>query len=257
MVRVLLTGLLLLTAGSAQDKNPLHGNKDAIEAGKGMFRIYCAPCHGIAAQGGRGPDLTLGSYTAGNEDASLYRVIANGVAGTEMPGYSDRFDSDGIWRVVSYIRSVAGRPAPPLTGNRAAGEKLFWGKGACGACHRLGMRGSRIAPDLTLVGRTRSVEYLKEALVAPNASITPGYNTITIVTKEGKKIAGVQRNYDAFSAQVMDAQENYHSFFRDEVRSMERSLESMMPSYAATLSPRELDDMLAFLASLRGKGDTQ
>ena len=52
-----------------------------------MFRIYCSPCHGIGAQGGRGPDLTLGTYSAGNSDADLFKVISDGAPGTEMAAY--------------------------------------------------------------------------------------------------------------------------------------------------------------------------
>ncbi|MBL8293455.1 MAG: c-type cytochrome, partial [Bryobacterales bacterium] len=164
----LLLGALVVVA---QDKNPLHGKKDAIEAGQGQFRIYCGPCHGIKAEGGRGPDLTLGTYSAGNSDDDLFRVISDGVTGTEMPGYSATFDTEGVWRLVAYIRSVAGKPAPALNGNRANGEKLFWGKGGCGGCHRVGARGGRMGPELSLVGRQRSVAYLRESVVAPDVSL--------------------------------------------------------------------------------------
>jgi len=248
---------VLLAAAPAQDKNPFHGAKDAIEAGRGMFRIYCSPCHGIAAQGGRGPDLTLGVYSVGNDDQALFRVINSGAAGTEMPGYGDRFDAEGIWRLVAFIRSAAGRPAPPLKGDRAKGEKLFWSKGGCGTCHRIGQRGGRMGPELASIGRIRSLGYLKESLLEPNASLTQGYNTVSVVTRDGRKIIGVQRGYDAFSAQLVDPQESYYSFFRDEVQSMERQFKSLMPAYGKTLSERELDDMLSFLTSLRGEGAFQ
>jgi putative heme-binding domain-containing protein len=257
-VKSALVGItILLSAAVGQDRNPLHGNKDAIEAGRGMFRIYCSPCHGIEAQGGRGPDLTLGLYSTGNDDQALFRVIAAGAAGTEMPGYSDRFDADGIWRLVAFIRSKAGRPAPQLSGDRGNGEKLFWGRGGCGACHRIGQRGNRMGPELGSVGRTRSLEYLKESLLEPNASLTPGYNTVVVVTRDGRKISGVQRGYDAFSAQLMDVHENYHSFFREEVQSMDREFKSMMPAYGKLLSERELNDVLLFLTSLRGEGESR
>src|SRR5271157_576772 len=104
--------------------------------GRVMFRIYCAPCHGIQAKGGRGPDLTLGTYSAGDKDRDLFRVIARGVPGSEMAGYAGRIDDEAIWRLVSYVRSVAHRENVPVEGDPNAGEKIFWGKGSCGQCHQ-------------------------------------------------------------------------------------------------------------------------
>jgi putative heme-binding domain-containing protein len=248
-VKPLYAALAFSAALSAQS-NPFHGDKDAIEAGRGMFRIYCSPCHGIGATGGRGPDLTLGKYNAGDDDAALFKVISDGAQGTEMPSFSERFDSNATWRLVAYIRSVAGRPAPKVTGNPGAGEKLFWTKGGCGACHRVGQRGGRMGPDLTNTGRLRSFSYLEESLAEPNKALTPGYNTITVTKKDGSKITGVQRGYDAFSAQLIDVSEKFHSYFRDDVRSITREFKSMMPSYKDKLTRTETDDLLAYLAGL-------
>ncbi|MCC6585237.1 MAG: PQQ-dependent dehydrogenase, methanol/ethanol family [Bryobacterales bacterium] len=255
MMRLLVALLAFTVVLLAQDKNPLHGNKDAIEAGRGQFRIYCGPCHGIAAQGGRGPDLTTGSYASGNADEQVFKTISDGIAGTEMAAYGDRFDTDGIWRMVSYLRSVSGKPAPNLKGDRANGEKLFWGRGGCGACHRVGERGSRMGPELTKVGRQRSVGYIRESIVAPNASLTPGYNTVRIVLHDGRTLAGVQKGFDAFSAQIMDMQERYHSYLREEVRSISREYKSMMPgNYSRLFSEQEVTDMVLYMANLRGDG---
>ncbi len=235
---------------AAQDKNPLHGNKDAIDVGKASFRIFCSPCHGLGGAGGRAPDLTTGQYSVGGADENLYRAIMNGVEGTEMPAYSERLDAEGVWRIVSYLRSIGGKPVPQVSGDRANGEKIFWGKGGCGACHRVAGKGGRLGPDLTASGRMRSLTYLKESLADPNATLTPGYNTITVVTKDGKTIQGVQKGYDAFSAQFMDAGENIRSYLREDVRSMKREFRSMMPP--VRLPEREMDDLLVYLVSLRG-----
>ena len=223
-----------------------------------MFRIYCSPCHGIGAQGGRGPDLTLGTYSAGNSDADLFKVISDGAPGTEMAAYSERFDENGVWRLISYIRSVAGNPTPPPAGDRANGEKLYWGKGGCGGCHRIGSRGGRMGPDLSNAGRQRSLAYIRESIVNPNAHLTPGYTTVTVVTKEGRKIQGVQKGYDSFSAQLMDVGEKFHSFWREDVSLMERQFSSLMPSdYEKRFTARELNDLLVFMVSLRVERDAR
>ena len=237
---------------AAWAQNPYVSDPKAPEAGRGIFRIYCAPCHGLKADGGRGPDLTLGTYTAGNSDADLHRVISRGVAGSEMPDFNERLGGDNIWKVVAYIRSAAKKDAAGPTGNATSGEKLFWGKGACGQCHQAGDRGGRVGPELTSAGRKRSLAYLRDSVTDPNKDITPGYYTIVVETRDGKRITGVQRGLDNFSAQLMDAKETYYSFWKSDVKSMKREFRSLMPGYGKAFSPSELEDLVAYLYSLRG-----
>jgi small nuclear ribonucleoprotein (snRNP)-like protein len=87
--------------------------------------------------------------------------------------------------------------------------------------------------------------------VSPNADVTPGYNTITVVTRDGKTIVGVERGYDNFTVQLMDTKEEFHSFDRSGVASVKREIRSLMPvTYGATLTGAELNDLLVYLASL-------
>lgn len=227
--------------------------QDAAETGRWTFRILCAPCHGIHADGGRGPDLTLGTYAAGDRDADLVRVIARGVPGTEMAAYAGRVSDQEIAQLVAYIRSVAHSDKGPIRGDAASGEKIFWNKGGCGQCHRVGVKGTSVGPDLTRVGRQRSVAYLTASVVTPDADVTPGFATVTVVTRDGKKIVGVERNFDNFSAQFVDLAGKYYSFEREDVASMTREPRSLMPStYGKMLSASEVDDLVAYLHSLRG-----
>src|SRR5262249_19095264 len=113
-------------AAQAPRSNPLAGDPRAVEEGRVAFRGSCALCHGIKGEGGPGPDLTIGTYTGGNADTNLYDIISNGVAGTEMAGFASRFESDDIWRLVAYVRSIAGSSSNRTTGNIRNGDQLFW-----------------------------------------------------------------------------------------------------------------------------------
>jgi len=218
-----------------------------------MFRIFCAPCHGVHAEGGRGPDLRLGVYAAGDLDRDLFRVISRGVAGSEMPAYSGRVEDESIWRLVSYIRSIASHDNAPVTGNPSAGETIFWTKSDCAQCHRIGTKGSSIGPDLSQVGRRRSLAYLRASILTPDSDLTHGFSTIRVVTRDGKTIVGVEKNFDNFSFQVVDLSGNYYSFLLEDVASVTRESRSLMPStYGKSLSESEMNDLLAYLISLRG-----
>ena len=209
-----------------------------------VFRIFCAPCHGINARGGKGPDLTTGG-----EDSYLFNVIARGVAGSEMQGYADRIDNDNIWRLVAYVRSVARHDAVTVAGDVRSGEKIYGDKG-CSNCHRIGARGSSIGPDLTRIGQQRGIAYLRTSIEKPGADIAAGYGTVRVVMPDGTSIAGVQRNLDNFSVQLVDLSGKYHSFVREDVKSIERETRSLMPPYS--LPEREVTDLVAYLSSLRG-----
>ena len=233
--------------------NPFANDPSAIGDARAMFSLRCAPCHGRDAAGGRGPDLTRGTYSVGDTDEDLFNVIANGATGTEMPDFGARIGQDNVWRLVTYVRSVSKRDATQIKGNAENGKALFTGKGQCAQCHAIDGQGGRMGPDLTRAGRQRSLKYLRESLTDPNADLTPGYNTVTVVTRDGKKIVGVQRNFDTFSAQLMDVAGNYYSFMKSDVTSVNREYKSMMPDYKSTFSESELDDILAYLVTLRGE----
>ncbi|HKW99133.1 MAG TPA: c-type cytochrome [Bryobacteraceae bacterium] len=252
-LRIALVLLACSVLGAQELKNPYSGDSAAAQSGYLVFRIYCSPCHGIHAQGGRGPDLTRGVYAHGDRDEDLYRTIGNGVPGTEMAGLGGELGDDNVWRVVTYLRSIVHRENAAVPGNPAAGEKLFWTKGACGQCHVVNAKGGHLGPELSLIGRERSLEYLKESVVEPDKDVSPGFATITIVKRDGTKLVGVERGYDNFSVQIMDAGENYFSFLRSDVTSVKREFRSLMPAnYGKLFKAAELDDLLAYLTTLRG-----
>jgi alcohol dehydrogenase (cytochrome c) len=247
LIRVHLWLIVFCAISLHAQTNPFATDPKAAESGRWTFRIFCAPCHGIRAEGGRGPDLTLGTYSAGDLDKDLFSVIARGVPGSEMPGYADRVDSENIWRLVSYVRSVARHNTAAVQGDFAAGETLFWQKGGCGKCHRVGRLGTAIGPDLTRAGRQRSLAYLRESIVSPDADITHGYGTVRVVLNDGKSIVGVERSFDNFSAQLVDLSGKYYSFVRDNVKSITREPRSLMPSYKTVFTEPELADLLTYL----------
>src|SRR5215472_19240569 len=101
MKSTILVALLCAICGcgfgqsSGSLSNPFSGDPKAIELGRVQFRMSCAGCHGLHATGGRsGPDLTRGVFATGDSDADLYRVISNGIEGSEMPAFSGRLEDD-------------------------------------------------------------------------------------------------------------------------------------------------------------------
>jgi putative heme-binding domain-containing protein len=100
------------------------------------------------------------------------------------------------------------------------------------------------------VGRTRNPVYLRESLIAPGADIARGFDAVTVVTKDGKTLRGIERALDDFSVVMQDFSGKVYSFDRADVRSVTRANESLMPAATKTLSQTELNDVLAYLVTL-------
>jgi len=215
-----------------------------------LFHRYCAACHGLNGNGGRGPDLVSGRWTHGSSDSDLQQVIANGVPGSDMPAFGDRFNQQDYSKLVAFIRSLSsGGGNLKVTGDPAGGREIYWGKGSCNSCHMINGQGGLLGPDLTRIGAQRSPASLKESIVSPSAAIVTGYQGVRVV-EGGHAVTGVRKNEDNFSIQVFDG-EQHHSFDKAKIDRIEELPQSLMP--ANSLAPREVDNLVAYLETLRGK----
>lgn len=231
--------------------NPYRSAED-VAAGGAIFRSHCAVCHGVEGKGGRATDLTQGRFRHGSSDSELYDTIANGIEGTEMPGTF--FNGRQLWQIVAYVQSLSqGRAAEQATGDPAAGREIFFGKGGCANCHRVGAEGGGSGPDLSDVGARRSLAHLEQSLVDPNAKVLPRQFSIRAKTSDGRTIQGRRMNEDTFSAQLLTADGRLQTVLKDDLAEYEVVKTSTMPSYEGRLSDAELDDVVAYLAGLTGR----
>jgi putative heme-binding domain-containing protein len=236
--------------------NPLAGDPAAINQGKNIYRGRCGVCHGIDARGYRGSDLTTGDWVHGGTDAQIFRTISTGVPGTEMPP-NGNMSAEEVWMVMAYLRTLMapGGPAPE-TGDAARGEELFWAKekGNCGQCHMIGGRGGRIGPNLSRIGASRSVAALEREIRKPAEVIPVGFETVTVVTRDGKRIRGARKNEDTFSVQLMTVGEELLSFAKPAALVDPEPQRSLMPAYGPDrLIEGDLTDIVRYLRSLRGQ----
>lgn len=236
-----------------ETKNPFAGDSEAVKQGKTFFRLGCAYCHGLDAQGGgRGPDLTSGRWTHGGSDAALLRTIGEGAPGTEMP--PSFFNEDENWMIIAFLRSLGGGSQAPVAGDRQAGERIFFEQTDCSLCHMINGKGGRLGPDLSRIGASRSPGNLAESLREPGKEIPNRYETVVVITKDGRRIIGVRKNEDTFSIQLMGNDEELHFFLKSELREITYEPGSLMPAYdERKLGQADLENLVAYLDSLRGQ----
>ena len=253
----LVAGLLLtwISVGGAEQRgktNP-HTSPEDVAAGGRIYRSHCVECHGRDGTGGRGPDITRGDLRYGNSDAALADTISTGIPGTSMPLFF--FNGKQLWQIVAFVQSLRREePGPP--GDSSAGAALFRGKGACVNCHMVDGQGGRQGPDLTTVGARRSLPHLRNAILEPNQWVAPRDWKIQAKTKSGVPVAGVRLNEDTHSLQLLDSNDRLLSLVKKDLESYRVIKMSAMPSYAERLSESELEDLVAYLYTLRGKGSS-
>jgi putative heme-binding domain-containing protein len=251
MRRVLVLAWPLLAFGLAAqqtDKNPYTSPSD-VELGGRLYRGRCGHCHGLEGEGGRGSVLNSGQFRRGGSDAELFQVIRRGIPNTEMPGAFNLPDHE-IWRMVSFVQQLGRRGAPePVTGDAEAGALVFQ-KNGCGACHSVGGKGGHLGQDLTDVGAKRAVWHLRDSIVNPDADIGLDYRPVSVTTKAGQAVSGIHLNEDEYSVHLRDLAGNLRSFLKSELQDVKLPRKSLMPSYA-TLPKKDLEDLVAYLASLR------
>jgi cytochrome c oxidase cbb3-type subunit III len=239
---------------ASQPANPLAGDSKAIDSGRNIYRGRCAVCHGMDAKGYRGTDLTTGEWVHGGSDEQIFRTIAVGVPGTEMPG-NVNMSEDEVWMVMAYLGTLSSPGASAERGDAARGEQLYWAKakGDCGQCHMIGTRGGRLGPNLSRIGAARSASVLAREIRRPGEVIPVGFETITVVTRDGRRIRGLRKNEDTFSVQMMTASEELRSFSKREV-DVQPDEQSLMPAYGPErLTDTELDDIVRYLRTLKGR----
>jgi cytochrome c oxidase cbb3-type subunit 3 len=250
---VLLLWAAALLAQQDDVRNPRTSPADVAQ-GEKTFRSHCSPCHGLKGEGGRGPNLAGGTLYHGSTDADLLRNISDGIDGTEMPGLF--YSPDRVWQVVAYIRSLNAVPHEFPAARVAAGQVLFNGKG-CANCHRVNGVGGRVGPDLSAIGKSRSVDHLRQSVLDPNADVRQRYCIVTITDGSGKTVEGFLMNEDTYTVQFIDADGRLYSIEKAGVRSLKIERASKMPSYKSKVSDDELNGLVAYLSSLRTAGGAQ
>ncbi len=238
---------------------------DEIAAGQRLFAAQCTRCHGQDGAGGSGPSLGVPRLRRAPDDTALVAVIMDGVPGTAMAAAWQLSDAEVVL-VAAYVRSLGRHTREAVAGDAARGRAIYEGKGGCAACHMVGGKGRGLGPELSEVGAQRGAEHLRQSLVEPAADFPhrtvpyeptaySAYRLVRAVPTSGAPVVGFAVNEDTFTLQLRDASGALHSLRKADLARVEKdaSASTLMPSYKTVLTESEIQDLVAFLASLRGE----
>ena len=85
----------------------------------------------------------------------------------------------------------------------------------------------------------------------PTREVASEYWSVAATTSTGRKVRGVRLNEDTFSFQVREENGRLLSLLKRDLKDVELNRRSPMPSFKGKLSETQMDDVIAWLVSLR------
>ena len=133
-------------------------------------------------------------------------------------------------------------------GDAGRGRLVFQGQGDCQRCHGSEGHGAGVGPELGGIGRRRDAAYVLRSVLEPSAEIAEGFATVSITKRDGSVVSGNLVS-DSDGVLVLDAG---GSELRIPVAEIEERVGpvSAMPPAGLALSPAELRDLVAYVATL-------
>jgi cytochrome c oxidase cbb3-type subunit III len=220
-----------------------------LATGKRIFESQCALCHGPDGSGGRGPTLRKAKLKKAPDDEALKKAIADGLP-PEMPGAWQLHPRE-VEATAAYVRSLGKVVVEEIPGIPAAGEALF-NKTGCANCHIVNGKGNARGPELSAIGARRNAKHLRESITTPNSFLPDDFLQVEVTDANGRTVKGVKANEDLFTIQLTLSNGRYASFDKATLKKLKRLPgQSTMPAFDK-LPAADLDNLVAYLASLRG-----
>ena len=138
-------------------------------------------------------------------------------------------------------------------GDPVAGQKVF--KTLCAQCHTIYGEGHSVGPDLSSNGRG-TFDQVVVSVFDPSLMIGPGYQSVTVVTEDGRNLTGLVVEDSQQQIVLRLAGGGEVSVPRNNVHYSRVSKLSMMPEGIENLfDKRQFSDLFAFLSLDKPPGD--
>ncbi|MCP4846490.1 MAG: c-type cytochrome [Verrucomicrobiaceae bacterium] len=140
-----------------------------------------------------------------------------------------------------------------VKGDAKKGEALFTRQG-CIACHTTRSDQTPKGPFMGQVGSVLSRDQIAESILKPNASISQGFATVALSTKDKKTLVGFVTAETADTLEMRDIAGQVHRFKKNAIAGRKELPISMMPAgLANALSIEEFSSLLSYLEGMKGK----
>ncbi len=138
-------------------------------------------------------------------------------------------------------------------GDASRGKELFFAATLnYKNCHRIGVQGGLVGPELTQIGKKYNRAQILENIVDPSKTIEPKYVTYLVQTSDGQSLSGVLVEKSDAAVTLRDAQDKLHSIPAAEVERLLPQPRSLMPEQLLRdLTAGQAADLPEYLCSLK------
>jgi putative membrane-bound dehydrogenase-like protein len=153
--------------------------------------------------------------------------------------FTDLVNPDRNRVVVSYEAALR------LKGDPARGLRVF--ARTCAVCHRLGLVGQAVGPDLA-ADRAKPPEWFLPAIFDPSRAVEAQYLNYTALTRDGKLFSGVLAEEGGNSITLIGPTGERHVLLRANLDELASTGKSFMPDgLEKELTPQDTADVIAHL----------
>lgn len=139
------------------------------------------------------------------------------------------------------------RSALSVDGDLSRGHAIF--TKVCANCHRYGIEGSAVGPDLSDI-RVKTAEQLLLDILDPNRIVEPRYAGMTVLLKDGRVLSGLLVQESAAGVVIRQAGGVETTLARGEIDEVRSDGKSLMPEgVEKDVSVEQMADLLGYLRS--------
>lgn len=266
----LAVALLCVVGLQAADTVDL-ASDSLITEGSAQFAKSCAVgyCHGSEGRSARGPALRDRVW----DPSELFRITAEGLPGTSMPGWEDVLTAEAVWAVTAYVMSLSSEPptgaaaivelgvafdspeSPELSAGALRGKELFFDltrERRCSVCHQLDGLGTPIGPNLKIAAKGKTPQELELDVLEPGGRIAFGFEQVQVELLSGETLVGVLAEETETRIRVFDAASvppPLRSFAKADVKRQQTRARSSMPAdLDSVYTTDEIADIATYLS---------
>ena len=200
--------------------------------------------------------MSFGGFLANIKDAAIENLsvdekkrLANVLAAPKSDDISTTASRQLVqqWTVESLEKAL---DAIPEKADYENGKTVF-AEAQCYKCHRMGLQGGILGPDLTSAGGKYGVRDLLVSMVHPEKEISDQYAATQFLTDDGKVVVGRVINMSGDQLRVMTNMldpSKLTTIKNDQILQTQEAKASMMPSgLLDVFTAEEIRDLLAYL----------